>query len=94
MTTVLKGNDLAVFLLKGDECRDWNCQSVEVLEQVIHDSVLLPHLIEFLVGDELATGSKGFDQIWIVEGEDDVCDLDPIDLRSCLLGLLLLAFGS
>ena len=49
--------------------------------------VLLTHLVELLLSDELTSLTESFDQFLVLEGKDDVSD---IDLRDRLLAILLL----
>lgn len=87
----LLGNDVAVFLLKGNEGIDGSGELTELISLEVRDLLLnLAHFVIASVHDVLAAHSQELNEFGVRESEDDVgnlysIDLDVIFARSALL---------
>jgi hypothetical protein len=91
---VFEGERLDVLLNKDDEGRHWHCHRVEVLEELVHNLVLLAHLVEVLASDQATAFAQRVDQLLVVEGEADVRDLHIRAAFLCRFALKIRAVGS
>lgn len=88
VTLLVEGKEVAIFFFEGDETRGRHGQRVEVLDELVDLLVASLHILKLVMGNSTTSDTKFINKRGVVEGEDNISNLDLANNTTGSLSLL------